>query len=257
MKKYLTLFIIFLSTISFSQNIKYYPEFNNYGSWSIGGSYYFFQKESINKLSGVYHHKTLNSNGYSYTIRKMFNKNGRFSYITGLTLNNNNPYKFEYALKQYDINSLDRYEDFESIISGNLVRRINFSIPILLQYKIKLNNNLFMKFDTGIETMYMEKGYTDYLSNFYDDEGIGKNIIYYWFANDHKTPLYPSIIISPGLYIMTRYFMIQTSIVYNKSLKNQYKGEMHFMNLDISEDSVMETKRSGDYLGISLQLYLS
>jgi len=51
----------------------------------------------------------------------MFNKNGRFSYITGLTLNNNNLYKFEYSLKQYDINSFGHYEDyFEPNPSGNL-----------------------------------------------------------------------------------------------------------------------------------------
>jgi len=256
MKKYLSLLLIFLSTISFSQNTKYYPEFNNYGSWSIGGSYYFFQKESINKLSGINQHKPLYSNGYSYTIRKMFNKNGKFSYIIGLSLNNNNPYKFEYSLKQYDLNSLDRYEDFESIISGNLVRRINFSIPLLLQYKFKINPNLFMKFDTGIETIYMESGYSDYSSNFYDNEDNGKNIIYYWLENYHKTPLYPSVVFSPGVYIMTRYFIIQTSIVYNKSLKNQYNGEMNIMNLDISDDSVIETKKSGDYLGVSLQIFL-
>ena len=28
------------------------------------------------------------------------------------------------------------------------------------------------------------------------------------------------------------------------------------MNLDISDDSVIETKKSGDYLGISLNLFL-
>lgn len=256
--KFWLLFIFLNSTYTiYSQNTKYYPEFNNYGSWSIGGSYYFFQKETINKLAGVYQHKPLYSSGYLYTIRKMFNKTGRFSYITGLTLNNNNLYKFEYSLKQYDLNSLDYYEDFESIISGNLTRRINFSVPILVQYKFKINPNLFMKFDTGIETMYMAAGYSDYSSNFYDNEGNGKNLIYYWLENNHKTPLYPSIVFSPGIYIMTRYFMIQTSIVYNKSLKNQYKGEMRFMNLDISDDSVIETKKSGDYLGISLQIFLA
>lgn len=94
MKKYLVVFICtFWCFVSYSQNTKYYPEFNNYGSWSIGGSYYFFQKESINKLAGIYQHKPSYSNGYSYRLRKMFNKNGRFSYIIGLTLNNNNLYK--------------------------------------------------------------------------------------------------------------------------------------------------------------------
>lgn len=258
MKKYLFLIIILLSNIFFSQNKKYYPEFNNYGSWSIGGAYYFFQKESIDKISGNYQHKPLYSNGYSYTIRKMFNKNGKFSYIAGLTLNNNNLYKFEYSLKQYDINSFDHYEDFvDPNVSGNLVRRINFSIPLLVQYKFKIKSNLFMKFDTGIETMYMQSGASEYSSKFHDKEGNGKNVVYYLLVNDHETPLYPSIIFSPGVYIMTRYFMIQTSIVYNKSLKNQYKGEMHIMNLDISDDSVIETKKSGDYLGISLQIFLA
>jgi len=113
-----------------------------------------------------------------------------------------------------------------------------------------------MKFDTGIETIYMESGYSDYSSNFYDNEDNGKNIIYYWLENYHKTPLYPSVVFSPGVYIMTRYFIIQTSIVYNKSLKNQYNGEMNIMNLDISDDSVIETKKSGDYLGVSLQIFL-
>lgn len=31
-----------------------------------------------------------------------------------------------------------------------------------------------MKFDTGVETMYMGAGYSDYSSNFYDREGKWK-----------------------------------------------------------------------------------
>lgn len=249
----ITLFLV--SIHSYSQNHKSFQEFDRYKSWSFGSSYYLFGKEQVKSIYGSYTYVPLNSNGYSFSIRKIFNRTGKFSFITGLTLNYNNLYKFEYQLKQEDISSYGYTEDFDFKVSGTMTRRQNFSIPILLEYKSKINWDVFFNGQIGVETMYMDTGFTEYSSSFYTENTNGKTLIYYNLYNSSNSKLYPNLVLSPGFYFMFKDFMIQTNIVYSKSLKNQYVGSLSFKNLDVSENSLLEVKKSGDYIGLSLYLF--
>ena len=256
MKKHLSLLLIFLSTISFSQNIKYYPEFNNYGSWSYGVSYYYQQKDSKTPIYGDYDYDEKYMNGFAFSIRKKFNKAGRFSYITGITLNFNTVYKFSVSLPKEDINSPVFTEDFNANYTP-MDKRMNFSLPIFLQYKSQMSRKVYFNIQAGIDLLYMEAGGADrtLIINDLDDNEIPR--FYYESYSKNNISLYPNAVLSPGFYFMFNKFMVQTNIVYQKALISQYEGFIFFDNLKPDGKTFIENKRSGDYLGISLQLFLS
>lgn len=240
---------------SLGQTYKYYPEFDRYGSWSFGGSYYFVKKESINRIYGDYTIDPLYPSGYSFSVRKTFNKSGQFSIVTGLTMYIYNEKKFKYRIKSEDIQSSGFTEDWEDIVSGNLTRRTNFSIPVLIQYKSKLADNIFFSGQAGIETMYKDDGISESLINFVDERGKRTPVMYYELENISRSNLYPNMVLSPGVYFMFKHFMLQTNLVYSKSLKNQYNGFLYFFNLDQSGNTLIKTKKTGDYLGLSVNIF--
>ena len=256
MKKYLSLLLILYFNISFSQNTNYYPEFNNYGSWSFGGSYYYQQKDKKKFIYGDYTYDEKYMNGFAFSLRKTFNKEGRFSYVTGLTLNFNTVYKFGVFLSKEDINSPIFTEDFKATYTP-MDKRMNFSIPLLLQYKSQLSRKVYFNMQAGIDLLYMEAGGADRTLIIND---IAENEVprfYYESYSKQNVKLYPNAVVSPGFYFMFESFMIQTNLVYQKALISQYEGFMYFDNLKPNGKTLIENKRSGDYLGISLQLFLS
>ncbi len=50
-------------------------------------------------------------------------------------------------------------------------------------------------------------------------------------------------------------FMLQASVIYNKSFKSYRTGTYTFMNLQQSPDVTGTIDQSGDYLGVSLTFY--
>ncbi|WCM41245.1 hypothetical protein MG290_09775 [Flavobacterium sp. CBA20B-1] len=236
--------------------MKYYPEFNNYGSWSFGGSYYFQQKDKKTAIYGDYDYDEKPMNGFAFSVRKTFNKAGRFSYITGITLNFNTVYKFSVELPQEDINSTVFTEDFKATYTP-MDKRMNFSIPFLVQYKTPISRKVFFNVQTGIDLLYMQSGGADRTLIINDINNNEIPRFYYESYSKSDIGLYQNAVVSPGFYFMFESFMIQTNLVYQKTLISHYEGFMYFDNLKPNGKTLIENKRSGDYLGISLQLFLS
>lgn len=247
---------LLISYNGFSQNIKYYPEFNNYGSWSFDGSYYYQQKDKQTEIYGDYTYDAKYMNGFAFSLRKTFNKAGRFSYITGLTLNFNTVYKYDVFLPREDINSPIFNEDLKFTYTP-MDKRMNFSVPVILQYKSQMSRKVYFNIQVGVDLLYMEAGGADrtLIINDIADNEIPR--FYYESYSREDVKFYPNAVISSGFYFMFNKFMVQTNIVYQKALISQYKGFMYFDNLKPNGKTLIENEKSGDYLGISLQLFFS
>jgi len=78
------------------------------------------------------------------------------------------------------------------------------------------------------------------------------NVIYY----NSKPPFYGSAHIEGSIFFKRKSFLLQASLIYNKSFKSYRTGTYTFMNLQVSPDVTGTIDQSGDFLGVSLTFYL-
>ena len=74
--------------------------------------------------------------------------------------------------------------------------------------------------------------------------------------NISESWILPNLIVSPGVYYKTEKVLYQLNFIYQKTIIRYYEGQYVFDNLAVSRRSESDTKLSGDYFGLSLNIHL-
>ncbi len=126
-------------------------------------------------------------------------------------------------------------------------------VPLKYEYKIHLDNNI-LNFNIGPQVIFVPEFDIEEGSAIIDNN-IEKEIYASYITSDRN--VFVDIQSSVGLYYKVGRFIFNTELEYNLSLKNKFKGEYQFGNLNISEPTRGNMEVSGSYLGLSLTVFLN
>ncbi len=125
-----------------------------------------------------------------------------------------------------------------------------WSLPLVAEYIVPLNNRI---------KWMLAPSFT--ISNYRDFGGSGLNArrarILSIMDDRSSKPLHTSAELSTGFYVLFKYFMLQPEFRYSKSFNTIKSGSFTTENfLTVPDGSTGSYKISGDYWGVSLNIYI-
>lgn len=257
MKKHHSLLQALLLVLAFSSKLtkaqeKPFEDFKEYTNYGISFSPMLYNKSETTSFSygnrDIYHKPTFSGKiGAVY----VFNPQNPLSFRTGLFLEKLPLYNHEFELYSEDF---PEGEEIGAGIYGEKKKgQLRLNVPILAEYKYRLSPRFIFNINAGAEFMFLRKGGFENISAWeYTDEMVSEKFGIY---GNTQGGIYPSLRLSPGIYYKSKYLLIQTNLVYKKSLKNYYEGEFQYNNLENASPSRGDYKLSGDYIGLEVSLF--
>jgi len=126
-------------------------------------------------------------------------------------------------------------------------------LSLTAEYVFFKTGSFYFAFGGGLGLTYYK-----YYEIYGDGGGLSINDVQVFsdLYNSDETPFYGSAHLETSIYFKRKSFMLQASVIYNKSFKSYRTGVYKFTNLEVSPGVVGTIDQSGDYLGISLTFYL-
>ncbi|MBA3986300.1 MAG: hypothetical protein H0X63_06975 [Flavobacteriales bacterium] len=212
----------------------------------------FYSKATINRKFGDYeliNKKTFNFNfGFDYLIHP----ERKWAFKSGLHLDIVPLYNIEFDIKEGDI-----WSGYEGYQEDSNIYKLNFAIPLLVQFKKQMAYNLFFNLEMGFHFMIMQQGGFDVTYLFSNEELSESREIFAMYGNaTNPTSIYPNLILSPGFYFTFPGILLQTNVIFQKPIVPFFKGEYQFGNLLESGPTRGDYKNSGEYLGLLFTVHL-
>jgi|GEM_PF-3461015 len=228
-----------------------FPEFNDYKRWGYHIGFMVYDATKNVDPTGPYVLQHEPQRGFSVGFTKLLRADHKISYKTGIYYQSTPVYKTNLQLR--------REEVFYEPLDNNLFRlsRFNFHVPLLVQFKKQLDNNLYFNIETGFMLALIQPGSASHTSSEFVTSLEDKREIFGIKAENITTLwILPNVIISPGIYYRTDAVMYQLNFVYQNSIIRYYEGKYVVDNLAVSARSESRTTLSGDYIGIVFNVNL-
>lgn len=129
-------------------------------------------------------------------------------------------------------------------------RDLILQFPITTEYVFLKKGNINITLGGGFALSYYR--FTDLVTSKLGIDAIPIHISNY---TNSTNPFYTSGHLETSIYFKRKNFMLQTSLIYNKSFKSYRTGKYEFRNLEVSPDTRGLIDQSGDFMGLSLTVY--
>lgn len=245
--------ILFFSIIGQAQNNDYlYQEFKGFKKLGFFASVQDNRKVVFDDFDRVYSLKSNSSIGYSIGFDYVFNPTKEYTFRTGLYLNSIPFFNFDFYIPK-EVNPANFPEDFQAKIKTGSAKV--FSIPVFYELKKQLDKNLFFSAIGGFNFAIMFDGQISTAIVLTDSEFENSYEVFASYALSNKFPIYPNLVLRPGLYFTGKKMIIHTSVIYQKAILPHFEGEFQFGNLVNAEPVRDDLKLTGDYLGIGITVF--
>ncbi|PIX08247.1 MAG: hypothetical protein COZ75_13035 [Flavobacteriaceae bacterium CG_4_8_14_3_um_filter_34_10] len=257
-KKANFIFAFFFSLISFSQEKKqiFYPEFEGFKKIGFFIAPVMYQKASIDRKFGEYEIINKNILSFSFGFEYVKNHTKEWTFRSGLRFDLVPFYNIEFVIPNFDLDGFGGM----NLEDDNLrnVSKINITIPLLYEVKKQMGENVFFSAYSGFNMMLMQPGRFELGYHYAPDSNPNEGIQVFGLYGEATNPtiIYPNFVISPGFYFVFNKSIMQLNIMYQKALVKHFKGEYQFGNLEVSPPSRGDYILSGNYLGMSLTMFL-
>lgn len=251
-KKKITLLFFFINFALYSQNQKF-KIFENYRNYGFEVSFVRFNSASTTINQGDYILNNYSDTNFNYSIKRYFKKENEWSYFTGLSYNKTPDLNFDFTFKEEDIQGID--DPYMSYFAPKDVYKY-FSTMIGVENKLQLAKNIFFNANFSLNLSYVQNGHESYIIAISDEDEEITREVFGILISTQDNEIQGSAKVSAGVYIPLKFFMLQANICYNKNFQNIFEGVYVFDNLLVSERTKGDYKVSGDYLGISLSIFL-
>jgi len=219
--------------------------FKNHHKWGITGQYNIFSEADITPT---------NNNRINYEIFK----NKRFAIGLDYNFYQHRKWNFKVGLQLQWFGNDAGYtileeENITPFNIGNFYRTEHdriLHLPFGVEYVFLKRGKFFISFGGGAGISYYQFDAVTF------DSSINDVPIFISNYENSKSPFYSSGHLETSIYFKRKSFMFQASLIYNKSFKSYRKGNYEFLNLEISPDTKGEIDQSGDFMGVSLTVYL-
>lgn len=252
--KYLVLAIILLiqSLFIFAQSNIEYPELNKYSriGFSVGGV--LFNKARLSDQYGPYTIEPKPTLSYSFGITYNLPIHKKWSVETGLFFLHEPALRFDYTILQKDLP-----ETWDSNIDEKFTDFIMYtpSLPLYLKYRIKINKNSYLNFQTGMKAMLYFPSSSKFIQSIQNDSLISTLLGVKTMSPDSY--IHGSFVSGIGYSIATKYVLIQANINYTSNFQSTNKGFYSFINLRESPDSGGKYTLSGDHFSFTITAHFT
>lgn len=247
------LFILLLNCINtFSQKCSDFPELARYHNFtiSIGGRMY--EKAEKKKTYGNYASHPLNPITYSFGFGYEFFTSNKWSAKTGLNFASV-PYENEdIIILQKDVHPILFTRDIVNPFRE--FSHLSLSIPLTIQYKLKLFNNNYLSINAGGLALYMlPTRYKSTVSAFIADGVIAE--VYATQLNSAGNYFHGGFTSGCSYYLNLNKVLLEFRFTYTSMFQNLFEGEYQYANLLVSSPTRGTFKVSGDYLEFSVSTH--
>jgi hypothetical protein len=245
--------ILFFCNIVKAQDNQHYQEFEGFKKLGFSASVLSNRKTVFDNFDRSYSLKPNNSISYSFGFDYVFNPTKEYTFRTGLFITSIPLFNFEVSIPQEN-NPANFNNDFqENIKSGsNLV----FSIPVFYELKKQLDKKVFFSAIAGLNFAILFDGEISTSIVLTDTDNDNSFEVFGSYALSNDFPIYPNLVLRPGLYFTGKNIIFHASFIYHKAIVPYFEGEYQFGNLVDAEPIRDNLKITGDYIGLGLTVYL-
>lgn len=238
------IFTLFFTTAVFCQK-QSFPEFLEYKKVGYTFSPVFARPAQFTHILG---NVEINGN-WTPTLSLGWNwapkADREISFRYGVHLNVLPIFNLSYSLPDGD---LPGFDDF--FLDNRNYGPLYLSIPLQVELKKQLGSRLYYSAMGGVNIAWIPEGSVEVGAGAVIDELNEEREFFELRSRTRKFPLYPNLRLSMGLYFMWSKLLLQTNVVYQKSIPNYFTGEYLFDNLEISERTEGDYSFSGDFVGL-------
>ncbi len=249
-------FICTLSITGYSQTnnereIGGFEEFWDYSGWGFFVTPVIYQKPITSNTIGVIPITSVQKKSFQFGAKRYFSRTFKWSFNAGITANFTPSPNFRYDITTKIIDDYT-YSGFDNPYDG--LNGVSFTIPLQMEYKQRLGKKIYINFSAGFDV-----GFGSGITAIYQDRiqkkiDANSQITVFTIKLDNSGFLAGSQL-KGGFYINFDTFLLQTNLLYNKSLLNLWEGEYRFSSLLNSERTTGRYKQSGDYFGLSTTVF--
>ncbi len=254
MKKYflkisLILFLLPKNIYSQQNTTKDFSLFSRYGSLGANITPLIYNKAVSNIKSGTVSLSTKPTLHYKFGITKRFFKDNQWSVISGLQAGIFPYENFEFVIKAFDYPG-----DEDLIVKERFVADVYFNLPVLVEFKKKLNSRIFFNASVGINVLWLTYTEDDLLYGLISPDQT-TNIEVLLFEQKAKHRLNPTGQLSAGLYLLFEKMMLRINLEYNHSFYPIYEGRYKIGNLIVTPPTEGTYKNNANYFGLSTTVF--
>ncbi len=238
----LLLIVVFYSNNLEAQNAV--NLFNNYHKWGITVQYNTFSAADVTPTNNDnLNYSVLKSKLYAFGFEYNFYQYNNWNFKTGV--------------------QLQWFGDADKLFISQKETVLNFDID---EWS-RSNHDLIVYLPITTEYIFLKKGAVNFslggglALSYYRETNSGRFFdidntpIFNADTNNSRNPFYISGHIEASVYFKRKSFLLQTSIIYNKSYKSYRTGLYEFSNLQMSPNTKGLIIQSGDFIGVSLSVY--
>lgn len=252
MRNLKTLSLIFMLVTSslaiFSQNCSDFPELGRYHNFgiSVGGRMYKKAEKIIQY--GNYKSNPLNTITYSFGLDYEFFTSNKWSARTGLLFS-----KVPFENENITILQKDVYSGFERDIVNPMrsFSHLCFSIPLTIQYKLKLFNKNYLSLNAGGIVLNMLPSVSETSVAALISEDIMAEV-YASYLNSTGRYFHGGITTGCSYYLDLNKVLLEFKFTYTAMFQNLFEGEYQYGNLLVSPPTRGYYNISGDYFEFSV-----
>ena len=252
MRNLKTLSLIFMLVTSslaiFSQNCSDFPELGRYHNFgiSVGGRMYKKAEKIIQY--GNYKSHPLNPITYSFGLDYEFFTSNKWSARTGL-----NFATVPFENEDFIFLNKDVYTGSERdlVFPMRSFSHLCFSIPLTIQYKLKLFNKNYLSFNAGGIVLYMPQTDYEYTIIALLHEDLSAEV-YKSYLNSTGRYFHGGFTTGCNYYLDLNKVLLEFKFTYVAMFQNLFEGEFQYGNLLVSPPTRGYYNISGDYLEFSV-----
>jgi hypothetical protein len=238
----LLLIAVFSSNIINAQSAK--DLFNNYHKWGITAQYNIFSEANVTPTNNSnLNYSNLKSKLYAFGVEYNFYQYKSWNFKTGVQLQ-----WFGDADKLF-ISQKETVLNFDIDEWSRSNHDLILYLPISTEYVFFKKRVINFSLGGGLALSYYRETNS---GRFFD---IDNAPIFNADTNNSTNPFYTSGHIEASVYLKRKSFMLQVSIIFNKSYKSYRTGLYEFSNLQESPNTKGLIIQSGDFTGVSLTVY--
>ncbi len=242
---FISLLLLFSTNTTSAQrmfdNGKDFDIFRNYTRWGI-------------QVDGLVYFPAAYDNPQAYSFQSQLSWGYKFGLVYNLSFNNHFGFKLGaltgqtpvintyFILNKDDINATEDYYHKKGAVYSGLFQ--NFSFPLLFEYRNFSIDRYIINFNAGIQIQRTANAvFTENYETYYLTKVTNRGS---WDFD---------LVFKLGWYYQFKPVMLQTNLVYKHRFNNQYEGYYVFNNLKNNAFTNGNYSLSGDYIGISFDIY--
>ena len=230
-----------------------FHQLEKYRKWAFVAGPSLYNRAAISPRYGDYTFTNKPIPSYCFGVMYTFHPEQKWSFSTGLLVNNEPVYRISIKIKKSDLYPHYR-EDYES--EEWMYAIYTFSFPLWLEYNVHLRKKTNLILSTGLKAMFFPYGSADMVTRIFNEEHNESREIFGLKLNSQDFFFYGSYTAGFGVSHMTGWSLLKVNVIYVVNFQNTFEGEYQFANLLSSPDSRGYYKLSGNYIGLLFSVNL-